>query len=154
VQSGSIFQISYITRDIAKAMATLRAQSEIRAEFYSEVETRVLTPDGPAGLHMKLAFLWIADAFHYELIQPVSGLEHIYAAALPDDDSLRFHHTCARVNDWDAFRRHVADQPYPVAFESVGGANRLLYLDARSTLGHYLEFAWIDPGFWHRSGGK
>jgi hypothetical protein len=154
VQAGPIFQISYVTRNIDKAMATLRAQNPIRAEFYAEVETDMLTPEGPAALSMKLAFLWVADAFHYELIQPVRGLDHIYAAALPDDDSLRFHHTCARVDDWDTFRRTVADQPYPLAFESTGGTNRLLYLDARETMGHYLEFACITPEFWHRSGGK
>jgi hypothetical protein len=154
VQSGPIFQLSYVTRNIDRARAMLRAQADIRAEFYADVETEVQTPAGPASLQMKLAFMWISDAFHYELIQPVSGLEHIYAAALPDDDSLRFHHTCARVDDWDTFRREVDQQPYPVAFERSTGPNRLLYLDARTTLGHFVEYACMPQDFWIRSGGK
>jgi hypothetical protein len=154
VQLATLFQISYITRNIDRAMATLRRQTDIRAEFYREIEIEVTTPAGRSPLHMKLAFMWIADGFHYELIQPVSGLERIYADALPDDDSLRFHHTCARVQDWDMFRREIDRQPYPVAFEISGGTNRLLYLDARKTLGHYLEFACIPQEFWLRSGGK
>jgi len=155
VLPGTIFQISYITRNIDKAMAMLRAQMPVRAEFYADVTTAVITPAGPAGLQMKLAFMWVADAFHYELIEPVAGLEHIYADALPDDDSLRFHHTCARVDDWDTFRREIDKQPYPVAFESAGsGANRLLYLDARDRFGHFLEYAYLPEAFWIRSGGR
>lgn len=149
----NIFQIAYVTRDIDKAMDTVRAQSDIRTEYYAEAETLVKTPAGPESMHVKLAFMWVGD-FHYELIQPISGLESIYGAWLPDDDSMRFHHTCVRVDDWDRFRRDVVNQPYPIAFEGGNGPNYFLYLDARKTLGHYLEYAYLPHEIWSVMGGR
>lgn len=148
-----IFQIAYVTRNIDKAMAMFRAQADIRTEYYTETERVVKTPSGPATMHVKLAFMWVGD-FHYELIQPIAGLEEIYAAALPQDDSLRFHHTCVRVGDWDKFRRDVEHQPYPIAFEGGNGPNYFLYLDARKTLGHYLEYAYLPDEIWKITGGR
>ena len=149
----NIFQIAYVTRNIDKAMANFRAQADIRTEYYTEAEMVVKTPTGPCTMHVKLAFMWVGD-FHYELIEPISGLEDIYAAALPQDDSLAFHHTCVRVFDWDKFRRDVEKQPYPIAFEGGNGPNYFLYLDARKTLGHLLEYAYLPDEIWKVTGGR
>ena len=149
----NIFQIAYVTRNIDTAMANFRAQADIRTEVYYEGEVPVKTPAGPAISHVKLAFMWVGD-FQYELIQPISGLEHIYNPALPEDDSLGFHHTCVRVDDWDSFRRDVEKQPYPIAFEGGNGPNYFLYLDARKTVGHYLEYAYLPDEIWKMSGGR
>lgn len=149
----NIFQMAYVTRDIDKAMAKFRAQADIRTEYYHEAKTQVKTPEGPTMMHVKLAFMWVGD-FQYELIQPISGLEHIYAAALRKDDSLAFHHTCVRVDDWDTFRRDVETMPYPIAFEGGTGPNYFLYLDARKTLGHYLEYAYLPKEIWTLTGGR
>ncbi len=149
----NIFQIAYVTRDIDKAMARFRAEADLRTEIYHEGEVPVKTPNGPDVMRVKLAFMWVGD-FQYELIQPISGLEHIYAAALPQDDSLAFHHTCVRVHDWEKFRRQVESQPYPIAFEGGGGPNYFLYLDARKTLGHFLEYAYLPGEFWTGVGGR
>lgn len=150
---GNIFQIAYVTRNIDSAMSRFRAQADIRTEYYTEAEQVVKTPAGPREMHMKLAFMWVGD-FQYELIEPIKGLEDIYAVTLPADDSLRFHHTCVRVADWDKFRREVENQPYPIAFEGGGGPNFFLYLDARKTLGHLLEFAYLPDEIWKITGGR
>ena len=149
----NIFQIAYITRDIDKAMATFREQADLRTEYYHEAQMEVRRPTGPVEMHVKLAFMWVGD-FQYELIQPISGLEEIYGAYMPKDDSLAFHHTCVRVDDWDLFRRDVEKQPYPIAFEGGNGPNYFLYLDARKTLGHFLEYAYLPDEIWKMSGGR
>jgi hypothetical protein len=148
-----IFQMAYITRNIDKAMADFRKQADIRTEYYTETESAVKTPSGPQVMHVKLAFMWVGD-FQYELIEPISGLDEIFGAYIPDDDSLRFHHTCVRVFDWDKFRRDVEVQPYPIAFEGGSGPNYFLYLDARKTLGHFLEYAILPEPVWGLTGGR
>jgi hypothetical protein len=149
----NIFQIAYVTRNIDKAMTNFRAQADIRTEYYHEAEMPVKTPNGTSVMHVKLAFMWVGD-FQYELIEPISGLEDIFACALPQDDSLRFHHTCVRVDDWDKFRRDVENMPYPIAFEGGSGPNYFLYLDARKTLGHLLEYAYLPKEIWSITGGR
>lgn len=149
----NIFQLAYITRNIDKAMATFRGQADLRTEYYTEARTQVRRPSGTEEMHVKLAFMWVGD-FQYELIQPISGLDDIYGACVPNDDSLAFHHTCVRVDDWDKFRRDVENQPYPIAFEGGNGPNYFLYLDARKTLGHFLEYAYLPEEIWKLTGGR
>ena len=149
----NIFQIAYVTRNIDKAMATFRAQADLRTEYYTETEYTVKSPAGPRDMHVKLAFMWVGD-FHYELIEPIAGLEDIWGPALPQDDSLGFHHICMRVWDWDKFRSDVERQPYPIAFEGGSGPNYFLYLDARKTLGHFLEYAYLPDEIWKATGGR
>lgn len=146
-----IFQIAYLTRNIDKAMNKFRDEADIRTEYYTESEMEVRTPAGPRKMHVKLAFMWVGD-FHYELIEPIAGLEEIFPA--PQDDSLHFHHTCMRVFDWEKFRRDVELQPYPIAFEGGNGPNYFLYLDARETLGHFLEYAYLPDDIWKITGGR
>lgn len=149
----NIFQIAYVTRNFEKALARFRAEADLRAEVFADVDTVVRLPTGPEVMRAKVGFLWVGD-FQYELIQPLAGLEDIYGAWLPDDDSLRMHHTCVRVPDWDQFKQDVKEQPYPIAFEGGNGPNYFLYLDARETLGHYLEYAYLPQEIWVAMGGR
>src|SRR5579871_3921118 len=95
------FQNAYITRDLDKAMAQLKAELAIDQFMTYEGEVQVTTPKGTGPALNRLAFAWLGN-LQYELIQPVSGLVDVYAEALPADDSLRFHHICMRILDWDA----------------------------------------------------
>jgi hypothetical protein len=65
---------------------------------------------------------------------------------------MRFHHICLRVDDWDAFRKRVAEQELPVAFERASGPGKLsfLYLDARKSFGHYLEYTCMPDAIWEQ----
>ena len=77
------------------------------------------------------------------------------ASMLPDDDTPRFHHSCARVPDWEDFRRRVDEQPYPVVIEGEGASGlKFLFLDTRDLLGHYLEYTWMTDASWERLGGR
>ncbi len=148
---GKHFQNAYITRDIDKWVERFRTQAGVEDARSFEVSVEFKTPAG-VGTN-KLAFIWI-DNLQYELIEPVSGAVDIYADDLPDDDSLKFHHICMRVDDWDSFRAEVDRQPYKVVLEGGGDQLRFLYLDARDFLGHYLEYVWMTDERWAQVGGR
>lgn len=150
---GYHFQNAYITRDIEKAIDAFRSRSGVAEVMSMEVTTQVWTPKGSGAATNKLAFIWI-DNLQYELIQPVSGLVDVYSDALPDDDSMKFHHVNMRVPDWDDFRGRVEKAGYPVVFEGGGDLLKFLYLDARDFVGHYLEYVWMTDERWKAMGGR
>lgn len=152
--AGKHYQNGYITRNIDKAIETFRSRGGVTSDIVSfEVAVEVTTPKGRGTAVNKLAFIWI-DNLQYELIQPVSGLVDVYTEQLPDDDSVKFHHSCTRVDDWDSFRANVDKMGYPVVLEGGSDMLKFIYLDARDLLGHYLEYVWMVPERWTAMGGK
>ena len=150
---GHHYQNAYVTRNIDKWVETFNARAKIDKVIRYEGSTPVVTPVGPATQTNKLAFIWVDD-LQYELIQPVGGTVNLFRDALPAGDGLQFHHICMRVDDWDDFRRRVDKQSYPVVLEGGGDALRVLYLDAREFLGHYLEYTWMTGERWTQMGGR
>ena len=150
---GKHFQNAYVTRNIQRAIDDFKAKANVRKFLTYEGVTDVVTPSGPGTVHSKLAFIWVDD-LQYEFIEPVGGTVSLYRDALPQDDSLSFHHICMRVDNWDDFRARVRKQPLEVAIEGGNEALRYLYLDARHLLGHYLEYVWATPERWGQMGGR
>ena len=148
---GRHFQNAYITRDIEKGIAQFRERANVEGAQSFEIGTEMWTPGGSGVAVNKLCFIWI-DNLQYELIQPVSGPVSMYTDALPDDDSLKFHHICMRVPEWKPFRARIETQPYPVVYEGKTGGTRFLYLDARDFRGHYLEYLYMSDEGWVRIG--
>jgi Glyoxalase/Bleomycin resistance protein/Dioxygenase superfamily len=152
--AGQHYQNAYVTRNLDKAVARVTARADVRSVIQFEATTEVLTSLGSRPQTSKLAFIWIGD-LQYEFIEPVLEAVPVFSTMLPDDDLPRFHHSCARVGDWDDFRRRVDEQPYPVVIEGESGDNlKFLYLDARDLLGHYLEYTWMTDAWWERLGGR
>jgi hypothetical protein len=150
---GRHYQNAYITRDIDKAVDSFRARGGVQEPRVFEASVEVQTPAGRGLAVSKLSFIWINN-LQYELIQPVSGLVDIYRDALPPDDSLKFHHICMRVDNWEEFRARVLHQRFPVVLEGGSEHLRFLYLDARDFVGHYLEYVWMTPERWAQLGGR
>lgn len=152
---GRHYQNAYVTRDIARATERFRREADVRTVLETEVETTIWTPRGEGKGTQKLAFIWIED-LQIELIQPGSGdVLALYRDELPDDDSIKFHHICNRVDDWDAFLARVERQPYPIAIKGgTPGFLQFLYLDTRDWLGHYIEYVWTVPERWAQMGGR
>jgi hypothetical protein len=150
---GKHYQNAYITRNIDKAVTDFQALADVRKLIRYEGTTEVMTPAGRGPQTNKLAFLWVDD-LQYEFIEPGPGIVDIYRNELPADDSLKFHHICMRVDDWDEFRARVDKQPLPVVMERGGDTLRFLYLDARKLLGHYLEYVWMNDATWTQMGGR
>ena len=94
---------------------------------------------------MKLALGWIGE-LQYELIEPVSGLIDVYREGLSNAQPMHFHHVCMRVADWTEFRARIDRERRPVVMEGGTPGHLLwLYVDARDTLGHFLEYCWMTP---------
>jgi hypothetical protein len=151
---GRHFQNAYVTRDIEKWVAYFEKNAKIDLLLRHEGTTALLVKGEPATQTCKLAFVWVGG-MQYELIQPVDGRTEIYSDALPADDGLAFHHICTRILDWDEFRARVDQQDLPIVLErSDGPGLKFLYLDARETLGHYLEYVSMPDAQWAQMGGK
>ena len=151
---GQHYQNAYVTRDIDKAVARVTPRADVRSVVQFEATTEVLTAAGTRPHNIKLAFVWVGD-LQYEFIEPIAEAVPMFATMLPNDDLSRFHHSCARVPDWDDFRRRVDEQPYPVVIEGASGGDlKFLFLDARDLLGHYLEYTWMTDASWERLGGR
>jgi hypothetical protein len=154
VLEGRHYQNAYVTRNLEKAVARVTATADVRSVVQFEATTEVRTSLGRRPQTSKLAFVWIGD-LQYEFIEPVTEAVPVFSPMLPDDDRPRFHHSCARVPDWEDFRRRVDEQPYPVVIEGESGDNlKFLYLDTRELLGHYLEYTWMTDAWWERLGGR
>jgi hypothetical protein len=88
----------------------------------------------------------------------VSGLIDIYVdspgAEAAGKSGLHFHHICMRVPDWNQFRAELDRDKQPVVAEGGTPGHLLwLYVDARRTLGHFLEYCWMTPERWQALGG-
>ena len=150
---GRHYQNAYVTRDIDKAVERFTARADVRSVVQFETTNEVQTAAGRRLNHVKLAFVWVGD-LQYEFLEPVAEAVPMLTSMLPDDDLPRFHHSCARVPDWEDFRRRVDEQPYPVVFEGEGSDLKYLFLDTRDLLGHYLEYTWMTDDSWRRLGGR
>jgi catechol 2,3-dioxygenase-like lactoylglutathione lyase family enzyme len=142
------YQNAYVTRDLDGALEIFRARYGFDKFRRMEVSYDLTTRAGRGTASVKLALGWIGEV-QYEIIEPVSGLIDVYREGLSDESPLHFHHVCMRVPDWAEFRARVDREGFPVAMEGGTPGHLLwLYLDARDTLGHYLEYCWMTPERW------
>jgi hypothetical protein len=146
---GFHFQNAYVCDDIENGIALFKARGHRRAVQIIDVNQPITTPTGSVVMKSRICFIW-TDNLQYELIQVIDDPSGIYANCLSNGGPLRFHHTCMRINDWDAFRARVDQQDLPLAIERDGGGDALkfLYLDGRKVFGHYLEFTWMTDALW------
>ena len=154
---NGFFQNAYVTRNLDHAVATATQLHGINDWVYFSPEMEVYTAlDGRGMCHVKVALAWIGS-LQIELIEPVSGnLRHYleYLPADPTDNSPRLHHICMRVPDWEKARAEVDAMKWPVAYEGGVEGCTFVYLDARESLGHYVEYMWMSDELWAYSGGR
>ncbi len=142
--AGKHFQNAYVCDDIESAIAAFQAAGLEKQPRILHSNDMVDTPDGPKAIELKVAIIRLAG-LTYELIQPVRDETGVYANCKDNGGTVRFHHTCCRVEDWHAFRAEAAKSGLPVAMERDYGEGQVkyAYFDARDTLGHYVEFMWM-----------
>lgn len=142
------YQNAYVTRDIDRAVELLQRQHGLTGEVQRlDAAMEVRTAEGQGGSTLKLAFLW-AGRLQYEVIQPMSGLVGLYKDAVREDRLLQFHHVAMRVDDWDGLLADIAAEKKTIALQGEAGPIKFLYVDARDTLGHYLEYVSGPPEYW------
>jgi hypothetical protein len=149
------YQNAYVTRDLDRALVLFRTEFGIEDFKQIEASVEVRTPAGRGTATLRLALGW-TGSLQYELIQPLSGLVDVYKEALPDQELLRFHHVCMRVHDdWPRFRAELDRQKRPVVLEGGSeGHLQFVYVDARDSLGHFLEYCWMTPQRWTAMDGR
>lgn len=144
------YQNAYITRDLEKALAFFKSEHGFDRFVSMEVKQQLKTRSGNGEAVVKMALGWIGEV-QYELIQPVAGLTDVYLDGLPEKYPLQFHHICMRVvDDWAGFRARLEREERPIAMagSGMGGGLEFVYVDARATPGHYLEYCWMTPERW------
>ena len=153
---AAFFQNAYVTRDLAQCEALIGERHGVAEWLHFDPEMDVYTREqGWAPCKVKVALGWAGD-LQIELIEPVSGNVGHYVERLPEDESdfaPRFHHVCMRVADWDQARARVDEQGWKVAYEGGVPGCMFIYLDARDSLSHYVEYMWMSPEMWAGSGG-
>jgi hypothetical protein len=154
---NNFFQNAYVTRNLEHAMAAATERHGVKDYVCFEPHMEVYTAEGGYGpAHVKVALAWV-DQLQLEFIEPVSGNIQHYLDRLPTDradNSLRFHHICMRVMDWDKAREEITRQKWPVSHEGGVEGVKFIYLDARDTFGHYIEYMWMSDEMWQYTGPK
>lgn len=146
---GKHFQNAYVCDDIDAALEAFKAAGLATAPRIMHSNGPVETPHGTKQVEMKIAIFRL-NSLTYEIIQPINDESGVYANAADNGGVVRFHHSCCRVDDWDALRAEVEASEFPVAMEYDFGEGQVkaVYLDAREKLGHYIEFTWMPESMW------
>jgi Glyoxalase/Bleomycin resistance protein/Dioxygenase superfamily len=148
------YQNAYVTHDLDKAMSLLTERFGLSNYIVFEPSMVLKTPEGEKAATVRAALAW-AGGLQFELIEPGSGYQDHYLTFLPDDPAdptPRFHHAAVRRDDLAAMREEIAQLGLSTAFEGSVPGLVFIYLDARSTLGHYLEYVWASPEGWDMIG--
>jgi hypothetical protein len=103
----------------------------------------VWTPDGAGEIVLKVAFAQLGK-LQYELIEPVCGAVGVYREGLVAADLMRLHHIAMRVDDLAAVRAASERQGRRTVLAGRSGAVSFIYVDARETFGHYLEYVQVE----------
>lgn len=150
------FQNAYITHDYEKAKQILSDKFGLENWLDIDADMQLKTPDRIKEATCKVGLVW-QGGHQIELIQPVSGETDHYDFVLPADKSNPlpcFHHVCVRRDDLDEMRKEIEELDVPFAFEGTvpdeTGETAMVfaYLDARDTIGHFIEYIWATPAMW------
>jgi hypothetical protein len=149
-------QNAYVTHDLDKAMEMVGNRFGVENFQRFDPDMTVRTPAGDKHMVVRVAAFW-AGGLNVEIIQPVSGFVEPYVNMLPadrTDATPRFHHISLRRDDEVEMRAEIARLGLPLAFEGPISITIAIpsivfvYLDARQTLGHYVEYTWKSAEGW------
>ena len=148
------YQNAYVTHDLARAMDMIAERYDVTDYITFEPEMALRTCQGEQMQRVKVAATWVGW-LQIELIEPVSGYIDPFLPYLPADKSdavPRLHHISLRRESLDEIAAECDKLGLPFVCE--GGIPDLVfrYLDARDTLGHYLEYVWASPAGWEMVG--
>jgi hypothetical protein len=143
---GRFFQWGYVTRDADRAMAQFSKRFG-PAEFQVFVNTN--PAPHPAGQSVKrVCMTWIGGIMAEVIEVDPNAASSFYRDALPAGaDDIKLHHLGFLVDDYKSTEAHLKARGYqlPFAMETDNGPS-MIYADARSQVGHYLEYVALGPG--------
>src|SRR5262249_52532337 len=153
VPLAGLYQIAFVTTDLDEAML-LFADTYGISKF--KVRRDLSSAPGMPSLTVHVAHAYVGPMM-IELIQPAGGEDTLYREILPRDGfAIRPHHFGFMVRSEQELERISAaleTRNVPIAFDaSMPGVARAVYADARSSLGHYLEYVYLRlearPGYY------
>jgi hypothetical protein len=141
---GTLFQIGYVTRNIAKGLAILEGgMSARRLDLLENLR------DARANQVMirALSHLTLGD-MEIELIEPRPDWPSVYLDALPEhEDAIALHHLGYRQPDveaWTEARNRADAAGLAIPMEGATSRARFAYLDTRATIGHFTEVVYRE----------
>lgn len=148
------YQNAYVTHDVDRAADLIAKRYGLDGWTMFEPEMVLKTPAGERPQKVRVAAGW-AGWLQIELIQPLSGFVDPFLPFLPadrSDPSPRFHHISLRRESVEEIRAEVEELGLPFVCEGGIPDLAFTYLDARASLGHFLEFVWASPAGWEMVG--
>jgi hypothetical protein len=155
---GDMFQLSYITNDMDRALAHAADKLGITGFHVAETGAPVLCDGKVQDLKLVAAIANIGRQ-QFEILQPISGPTHVYTDYVDlDAQLLNFHHIAVAVRgpyaNFEALLEEVREQgdeisflhppaegPEPMPDPMVAFA----YVNMRPKIGHHVEYLWWAP---------
>ena len=148
------YQNAYVTHDLARAEALLARTLGLKDFLHFEPDMIVETPNGPRRLQLSLSTAW-SGFLQIELIQPIGGFTDFYRGMLPDDQDdfrPRFHHVAVRRPYREGLAQEFVDLGMPAVLEGRVQGLIFGYVDARHSVGHYIEYCGATDENWAYNG--
>ncbi|MCX7864870.1 MAG: VOC family protein [Novosphingobium sp.] len=149
------FQNAYITHDMDKCCAEINRRFGKVDWIVFEPDMILHAADGDRQSSVRVALGW-HGGHQLEIIEPVSGyIEHYRPVMREDRKDWRpaFHHIAVRRDDQAEMHREIAEMGFPVLFESgIDDVMLFIYIDARETIGHCIEYIWATDEGWAMMG--
>lgn len=144
--AGKPRQFAYVTTDIDRALTAFAAIGAAR--FTAAAESEIPVGDERTA-RFKVALAYVGD-IQLEVIEPIDGADEVYRSLFSDDGyQLRFHHVAYWPDTQEQFHALKASAHHagfdPV-LEGSGPFGSYFYIDARETLGHFVEYFAYAPG--------
>jgi len=141
---AAVQQIGYATTDVAEAVKRYRERYGVKEFLMLPHTASTISPGRTATLNVAMAFV---NGTMIELIEPAGGADTIYREVLPTSGfAVRHHHMGYAMfdeADWEATQREIERQQINIVLSGEEpGVIRYQYIDARSDIGHYVEYLY------------
>ena len=141
------FQFGYVVRDLTQAMELFSEKYGIKHYLEAVPLVNNVIANGKIVEHNLLVSFANIGSQQIELIQPIADGSGTYSSHLAQTSPIFLHHLGCRFMEkarWDAFRSNLDTDLHPIAFENADGNALFIYTNELSTLGHHLEYMWLD----------
>jgi hypothetical protein len=138
------FQICYVTHSLDGAVDIFNKQYKVdKFHRFGGSALKVSTQTGDDEMVVKTAIAQI-DEMTLEIIEPISGAVDFYRGFIDATAPMRLHHIGMIATDIENIRRESEAMGRHAVLWGQYAGGRFVYVDARATLGHYLEYVVKD----------
>jgi extradiol dioxygenase family protein len=146
-----MFQVSYVTKDLDRAVAFLGKKLGCDDFAIIEPEAPILVRGEPKTFKLRVAIANVGG-HQFEVIQPVSGAIDVYRDGIEYGRSVAtLHHVGLALqgpySEWERLEEELraAGQEFVIVSAPMPGPKQMVrfgYVDTRPHLGHFTEYLW------------